>query len=240
YDIEVFSPKGHPDMVYVLGSFQYGERGRTSNSRGVLLSTTAGDPDRAHGDRTFTDVSWSAGTPPDGIHPDQHAIVVSPEDPNVFFEGSDGGLMRSDGRWVDISAQCDTRRLTASSLVACKRLLSRVPNKLTSLNFGLSTMQFQGVSISHQRPFEILMGGTQDNGTLTFFGLPLVWPATINGDGGLSGFDAASDRIRFHSYFGPQVDITYRGAEPTGWSWISDPFFAFPENFRFYVPIAGD
>src|SRR6266404_7151874 len=74
YDIGISTPRGYPDMVYVYGSFQYGEYWRISNSRGILLSTTAGDADPDNNNRTFTDVSWAA-TPnlqPDGVHPDQH------------------------------------------------------------------------------------------------------------------------------------------------------------------------
>jgi hypothetical protein len=245
YDINVFTPKGHPDRVFVLGSFQYGEYWRVSNSRGVLLSTTAGDPDPANNNRTFTDVSWDATSPdaPNGIHPDQHPIVVSPSNPNIFFEGSDGGLMRSDGNWEDISSLCSTQRgyvPGTPNYLACTRLLSRVPRKLISMNAGLSTLQFQSLSVSPWRPFTSLMGGTQDNGTLAYTGSNVLWPTSINGDGGQSGYDAANDDLRFHTYYGPYIDVNWKGAEPTGWVWVSDIFDILPENWNFYVPIISD
>jgi hypothetical protein len=74
YDEDVYTPAGHPDTVYVIGSMEYGEQpcstkgvgcgnGR-SNGRTVLYSTTAGDPDgAATGNanmRTFTDLTYDA------------------------------------------------------------------------------------------------------------------------------------------------------------------------------------
>lgn len=240
YDMFVVSPKGYPDMVFVGGSYQYGEYWRTSNSRSVLLSTTAGDPDPANNDRTFTDVSWSANPrwQPDGIHPDQHALVVSPNDPNIFFEGSDGGLMRSDGNWEDASYQCAARGLTLSRLTACLRLLSRVPRSLISMNDNLTTLQFQSLSINPQNPLHSLLGGTQDNGTFDYNGSSAFWSQTMSGDGGQSGFDAVNDKIRFHTFYGSSVDVNFDAANPKGWLWISDPLGY--EYASFYVPIIAD
>ncbi len=74
YDEDVYTPAGHPDTVYVIGSNEYGEQpcstkgvgcgnGR-SNGREVLYSDTAGDPDGtttgAASMRTFTDLSYDA------------------------------------------------------------------------------------------------------------------------------------------------------------------------------------
>jgi hypothetical protein len=136
YDNEVYTPAGMPDTVYVIGSYVYGElpcntkgvgcgNGR-SNGRGVLYSDTAGDPDAAHNNRTFTDLTYDnqdnpanwcalAGISPclrapNAIHPDQHAIVVNPSNPTQIFEGSDGGVIRTDGTFADTSVQCTTER----------------------------------------------------------------------------------------------------------------------------------
>ncbi len=146
YDNYVVTPAGHPDSVYLGGSCQYGEFGRISNSRGVLYSTDAG--------QSFTDVSWDASSTstPNGIHPDQHALVVSPSNPGLFFEGSDGGLMRSSGDFTNESSQCTARGLSGSSLTLCQQLLSRVPSQLSSLNAGLSTLQFQSLSVAADNP----------------------------------------------------------------------------------------
>src|SRR5262249_24384270 len=111
YDQRVVSPAGHPDMVYVLGSFTYNESHILSNARAVLLSQDGGN--------TFTDLTDAAtGTDAqhDGLHPDQHALVVNPNNSFQFWEGSDGGLMVSDGTLADISNRCDGRLVFDQSL----------------------------------------------------------------------------------------------------------------------------
>src|SRR5258708_40217487 len=60
YDNAIYTPRGHPDTVFVIGSFVYGETGSLSNARGVLRSTTAVDPDPATNNRTFTDLTFDA------------------------------------------------------------------------------------------------------------------------------------------------------------------------------------
>jgi hypothetical protein len=239
YDIGIYTPVGEPDTVFVIGSYQYSEAGRRSNSRAVLRSTTAGEPN-ADG-VTFTDLSRDSADPQNGIHPDQHALVFLPAKPAVWFEGSDGGLMRSSGKYTSIASQCDGRNLGPASLTTCKRLLSSVPTELTSLNFGLNTLQFQSLSINPQKPLRELLGGTQDNGTFQYEGSKVTWMQTIFGDGGQSGFDAANPTNRFHTYFAPQVDVNFRGGDPQYWVWISDPFFMGQvEGSSFYIPIIAD
>jgi hypothetical protein len=242
YDNDILTPAGHPDTVYVLGSYTYAELGGRSNARAVLRSTTAGDPDPAHGNRTFTDMTMDAtsATTPNGIHPDQHTLVFLPGNPEVWFEGSDGGLMRSSGAYADISAQCDSRPLSPPSLVVCHRVLSVVPTNLHSLNAGLNTLQFQHIIPNPQNPTGELQGGTQDNGTWLFTGDRRTWNQTIYGDGGLSGFNAANPNIRFNTFFIQQTDTNFRGGDPTAWVVTSGPLFAGGENSQFYMPIIAD
>ena len=38
---------------------------------------------------------------PNGLHPDQHDIAVHPNDPFMFVETNDGGVMRSNGDFVE-------------------------------------------------------------------------------------------------------------------------------------------
>jgi len=90
--------------------------------------------------------------------------------------------MRSNGQFADVSSWCDSRPLGATSLARCKQLLSRVPGELQSMNKGLSTLQFQSLSVS---PFNsnVLQGGTQDNGTWQSTGNPVKWINTMIRDG---------------------------------------------------------
>jgi hypothetical protein len=236
YDELVYSPKGHPDTVFVMGSYEYGEDHAISNARGLLMSTDGGN--------TFTDMTDDAtGTDShhDGLHPDQHAFVTNPSDPNQFFEGSDGGLMRSSGSFSDISSRCDGRSLDAVSLARCKQLLSRVPSRWDDLNVGLDTLQFQSLSVNPADAKDI-QGGTQDNGTFETNGSAVVWPQTIFGDGGVSGFDPTDRSFRFHTYFSSQVEVNFQDGHDRNWDWISDPFFdkKTGEPSLFYLPVITD
>jgi hypothetical protein len=233
YDNVVYTPPGAPDVVYLGGSFSYGELHGPSNGRAWLLSTD--------GAATFTDLTQD-GDPnhAEGIHPDQHAIVTVPGRPLQFISGSDGGVVRSDGQLADISYKCDSRGLSPADTAYCKSLLRAVPNQLVNMNNGLSTLQFQSLSMSAQRPKNLLMGGTQDNGTFQFNGSPIVWPQIIYGDGGQSGFGATNDTLRFNTFTGQANDANFRNGDPTKWVIISAPIISSPEGSLFYPPIIAD
>ena len=242
YDNAVVTPAGQPDTIFVLGSYQYSELGGRSNTRSILRSKTAGDPDPAHNNRTFTDLSWDAtsASTPNGVHPDQHAIAFVPGNPDIWFEGSDGGLIRSSGQYTDVSSQCASRPIGAASMMTCGRLLSEVPTRIFSLNEGLATLQFQSLSINPQSHAREIMGGTQDNGTWLFTGNRTRVNQTIYGDGGQSGFNPVNPTIRFNTFFSVATDENFRGGEPTAWVVTSGPLFASKEDSAFYIPIIAD
>jgi hypothetical protein len=230
YDQYVVTPKGHPDIVYLGGSYQYGELGARSNGRAIVLSSDAG--------QHWNDMTWDASSStPAGLHPDNHALVVNPSDPYQFFSASDGGIVRSSGSFKDNSATCDGRPLGAQSMAFCKQFLSAVPSNLTSLNTGLSTLQFQSLSVDPRKATHV-QGGTQDNGTFETDGSFVIWPQTIYGDGGQSGFDATDPSFRFNTFFGQYTDANFRNGNPTKWVVISGPLFA--ESSLFYKPIIAD
>lgn len=233
YDNFVYTPAGHPDVVYIGGSYSYGEA--FSNKRGVVLSTDAGV---SATDMTMdaTDIYY-----PNGLHPDQHALVTNPSNPFQFFEVNDGGVMRSSGQFADVSAWCDdpNRALAEPRLSRCRQLLSRVPTELEGLNHGLTTLQFQSLSVS---PFNanLLQGGTQDNGTWQTPGNPVKWENTMIGDGGQSGFDPAVSPFRFHTFFNASPDVNFANGDIADWNWIADPIYFSGEPQAFYVPIISD
>ncbi|HEV2041258.1 MAG TPA: hypothetical protein VGT81_14680 [Casimicrobiaceae bacterium] len=233
YDNVIYTPSGAPDYVYIGGSFSYAQLHAQSNGRAWLLSTDGGT--------TFSDLTQD-GDPnhAEGIHPDQHAIVTVPGKPLQFITGSDGGVVRSDGKVADISAKCDTRGLNAADTAYCKSLLNRVANQLVNMNNGLSTLQFQSLSASAQRPQNLLQGGTQDNGTFQYNGSPVVWPQEIYGDGGQSGFNVLNDALRFNTFTGQANDANFRNGDPTKWVIISAPIISSPEGSFFYPPIIAD
>ncbi len=235
YDMPVASPPGHPDVVWIGGQMQYDEiftPTPPSNGRAVQRSTDAGV--------SFTDMTNDTQSPPLGMHPDQHAIVFSASHPDIAFLGSDGGVVRTSGHFADASAECGSRGLGGSALIDCKAWLTAIPTRITSLNDGLRTLQFQSVSLDANRPERNLLGGTQDNGTWAFSGKAKSWFESVGGDGGQSGIDVGSARIRMHTYTGPQGDVNFRGNDPLGWNWWGDVLNASGEAASFYAPLIND
>jgi hypothetical protein len=243
YDNVVYSPPGKPDVVYLGGSYSYGSYGFTTNGRAFIRSSDAGG--------SFTDMTWDSTTnptppgsccqpnpvAPNGQHPDSHAIVEIPGTDSAIF-GTDGGLMRSDGVFTDISSQCTTYRgLTGSDLALCQQLLSAVPRRLYNLNKGLSTLQFQSLSVAADNP-KHLQGGTQDNGTFETYGSAVTWPQIIYGDGGQSGFDVGNSARRFNTFFNQFTDANFQNGDPSKWVVISGPLFQ--DATLFYKPIIAD
>ena len=171
------------------------------------------------------------------MHPDSHAIAEIPGTNSAIF-GSDGGLVRSSGAFSDISSQCSSRPLSATSLATCQLMLSAVPSKLFNLNKGLSTLQFQSLSVAPDNPKHV-QGGTQDNGTLETNGSAVTWPQIIYGDGGQSGFSATNSSFRFNSFSGAFHDVNFQNGDPTKWVIASGPI-ASTEPAAFYAPIIAD
>jgi hypothetical protein len=237
YDNYVFTPTGHPDVVYVGGSFSYDQLvccgDGSSNGRGVLLSTNGGS--------TWSDLTQDGdANQAEGLHPDHHELVVNPNDPFQFFSASDGGIVRGEGGFVDISYKCDQRGLNAARNAYCKSLLWRVPDSLVHINDGLSTLQFNTISVSSQRPKNLAQAGTQDNGTFEYTGSPTVWKQEIYGDGGQSGFSVTDDSLRFNTFFGQASDVNFRNGDPTKWVIATGPIVSSPEGSNFYPPIIAD
>src|SRR5436305_4744601 len=245
YDNVVYSPPGKPDVVYLGGSYSYGSYGFTTNGRAFIRSADAG--------ASFTDMTWDATTnptppgsccqpnpiAPNGQHPDSHAIVEIPGTNSAIF-GGDGGLMRSSGAFADISGQCTTYRgLTGTDLALCQQLLSAVPTYLYNLNKGLSTLQFQSLSVAADNP-KHLQGGTQDNGTFETTGSAVTWPQIIYGDGGQSGFNVGNSTLRFNSFTNNAQDVNFQNGDPLKWVIATGPIRASGESALFYSPMIAD
>jgi hypothetical protein len=232
YDLFVHSPKGYPDMVYAGGAYAYGEN--IANKRAVILSQDAGV--------SGTDMTFD-GTDqyhPNGLHPDQHAIVTNPNNPLQFFETNDGGIMRSSGTLVNRSVWCSdpNRGLTPVQKARCEQMLSAIPSELQGLNKGLSTLQFQSLSVSPHNS-NVIQGGTQDNGTWETGGSPTKWENTMIGDGGQSGFDVTIKGFRFHNFFDATPEVNFNSGNIADWIWIADPLYGQPGN-QFYSPVISD
>ena len=244
YDMFVMSPPDRPDMVVVGGLMQYQELkpyvnqvppnqvvGQRSNGRAVLMSSDSG----VH----WTDMTGDVGG--ESMHPDQHALAFVPGNPDQFFVGSDGGVIRTSGKYADASSQCDTRALplTGQNLVDCHNWLSKIPTELKVMNAGLGDLQMYSMSVSPYTP-DTAMAGLQDNGTVSYTG-STRWYLPLTGDGCDNGFDATDPHFRFHEYTNGIIDVNYNDADPTSWLWVNDFFYLTPpEATRFCAPMVSD
>jgi hypothetical protein len=226
YDNYVVSPAGHPDTVYVGGSFDYNLYSFADNGKAVLLSTDAGE--------TWTDQTRDNASPTTGIHPDQHALAVDPANPLIFFEGSDGGVVHSSGQLTDATSTC--QQGFGAFTTACENLLKAVPTKVTTINAGLSTLQFQGIADTGST----IIGGTQDNGTWLGTAGASGWNQTIYGDGGVPAFDASNPSWAMNEFFSNATDVNFEHGDPTKWVIASGTFANSGEASAFYKPQIGD
>ncbi|MFC5046654.1 T9SS type A sorting domain-containing protein [Aquimarina hainanensis] len=97
-------------------------------------------------------------------HPDQHALVFYPSNPNKVLSGNDGGVQI-------------TQDITATH--------QGFPVTWTSLNNGYITTQPYFISINHQSKTDHIIAGFQDNGTwYTNTNTPKTdWEEIFGGDG---------------------------------------------------------
>ena len=212
-----------------VGFGSAGTRGR-SNGRAVMRSTNSGVG--------FTDATSGAQDPLyTGTHPDLHAVALNPQDPKVAFVGSDGGVVRTDGTFVDQSPDCVNRALSAANLPLCQAWLASVPQHVLGLNDGLPTLQFQAISASPSDPRGELMGGTQDNGSLRYSG-DSTWAGVAQGDGAASAFDVSDPSVRIHTFYNATPEVSYASGADGTWLDISGTLTG--ENVFFYAPMVGD
>ena len=234
YDNYVYVPPGaDADTVYLSGSNQYGENdyisGR-SNGRAVLLSTNAG----VH----FTDLTddTSDQNYPFELHPDHHALVTNPGNWRQFFDVGDGGIVRSNGVFVDDSGDCSNPKgYTGLRLAFCQLVTSRVPQRLESMNKGLRTLHFYEIAVSPHDP-DIVIGGTQDNGSWERTSGD-TWVNTNIADGGHNNFDIADPNFRQTGFQQGQLMVAYDPRDQVDQNWIADTLFVFYGNEG--VPFIG-
>ena len=237
-----------PDVVYLSGANQYNENntgsGR-SNGRAVLLSTDAGV--------TFTDMTEDdrSSTQPGTLHPDHHAVLVNPLDWQQFFDFSDGGVNRSNGRFVDDTADClaPPHSFAIPARIAfCNVVLSRVPETLTAINRGLRTLAAYTMDYDRNDP-ERLAAGTQDNGSWETVDDRNNWTQINIADGGPNRYDATGHDSQFAltAFQSGQLMVRYDPLLQVDANWIADtigdpssvPPYAL-EASAFIVPAVSD
>ena len=176
--------------------------------------------------------------------------MINPGNPTQIFEGSDGGVIRTNGSFSDISSQCDSPfrngggplPSTSGSYLTCKRVLSRVPTELSHIDSKLSsTLQFINVAVNPGNPCQVL-GGTQDNGTWSNLSQcnNNTFNQVIYGDGGNAVFDASQPTWMANEFTSAFGDSNFENGDPTKWVIATAPIVNSHEAVGFYWPQIGD
>ncbi len=124
------------------------------------------------GGQTWVDLSLGNGAS-GGLHADTHWIAVSPANRNILFTANDGGIWRTENATSDVMAW-------------------------TSLNQSLNITQFYAIALHPNDP-NLLLGGTQDNGTNRYNG-DLNWFHSRDGDGGAALIDQSNPQVMYHTF----------------------------------------
>ena len=252
YDMSIAGTfdSGH-DVVWAGGSMAYGELlgdfGEPplvglSNGRAVVRSANA---EAGAGSVEWTDMTVGKNTGLVGSHPDQHAIALNPSNPDQAFLGSDGGLVRTDGGFSDMSSDCASRPIAELSnpdhvalTARCQQLLSSVPTEVTGINSGLSTMEVVGVASTAANP-GVVIAGFQDNGT-AINGGGATWGGVMGGDGGPPAFDLSGADVAYQQMYGGSLFVSYTPTTPGSYRMINWPMTVSGEQSSFYAPVLTD
>ncbi|GAB4186469.1 MAG: T9SS type A sorting domain-containing protein [Wenzhouxiangellaceae bacterium] len=142
YDLTVAVDPSDSDTVYLGAVDQF----RTTDAGVTITRNSFWNP--------------GAGQLPQKIHADHHVNTFDPNDPNILWTGSDGGIYVSEDGG-------DTNEVR---------------------DIGLYAMQFYGIAVSPDGRF--LTGGSQDNGTLVTHNDQVeLWLEWNGGDGGFVAWD---------------------------------------------------
>lgn len=163
-----------------------------------------------------------------------HTLIVNPINPLIVFAGgvfpydsSTRGLVRTSNggsSWTNVMAGANGETLhpdvhhlayDAAGRLWCSndggvwRSADNGAN-WTNLNSNLAITQFYFVGVHPYDPTRLL-GGTQDNGTLQYFGTP-DWPEWVAGDGGVTLYEQ-SDPAHFYTTY-TRLNPIYRWNYP--------------------------
>jgi photosystem II stability/assembly factor-like uncharacterized protein len=131
--------------------------------------------------------------PPNYVHADQHSITFHPENPDIIYLGTDGGVFRTtDGG-----------------------------ETFQGLNGGYQTTQFYNGFSSSNSNINLAIGGMQDNATAIYTG-SLAWYRAIGGDGCQTGINQNNPSIMYGTtqylniYRSTNQGLNWTGIGPTG------------------------
>jgi photosystem II stability/assembly factor-like uncharacterized protein len=204
YDLPIALKPDDPSIILIGGA------GNGTCSRVYARSTDAG--------ATFT----GAGVADVGLHADAHAIAFAPSNTNVVYEGSDGGIFRSNDAgqtWASINTP------------------------------GFSATQYQSIAL-HPLDRWFTIGGTQDNGT-PMYRPDQTWFRVDFGDGGFTEIDQNATDVNnvtmYHTYFNQQNNLVGYARQTNGvsatqgtWSFLGNNAngISVGDRVQFYAPMA--
>jgi hypothetical protein len=149
-------------------------------------------------------------------HPDQHVFFFHPDNPDVMFNGNDGGMYRTDN-------------ILADSV------------EWTSLNNGYLTTQFYTIAIDQATANDpVIIGGTQDNGSwFTNNTSPTApWLYSRGGDGSFCAI-ADNKTVFYYSIQNGKIQKAYVDANGNSGSFARiDPIGA--SGYKFINPFILD
>jgi PKD repeat protein len=159
---------------------------------------------------TFTDIGGYSGS----IHPDQHVMVANPlfngTTNRTVYVGNDGGIFRAGDIY------------TASS-----------GSGWSTLNHNLGITQFYGAAGNSNT--SVIVGGTQDNGTIRYTtgGGPQGYTSMFGGDGGRCAADALNSSYFYGEYVYLQIHRSANGGASSSYiySGITDAGSGSTANF---------
>ena len=217
YDLVVASPADQPDTVIIGGQLI------PTFSAPTLRSTDAG--------ASFSDFGADAANPRDYSHVDVRAVAFHPKNSNIAFVGSDGGVVRNDGTFTNVSNWCSS---IFNNAPLCTTFLSSVPSRIYFLNKGLQTMQFYNIALDPKAPLTRLIGGVQDNSTIWQDGTgdSRTWRTLFPyGDGtSASGFHPTRPEVLFASFQSNRFFTNFRRGDLNFWVRTDDSIRASNER----------
>ena len=171
YDLSLTVAPDDPNTVYVGGVDFF----RSINSGQTWTQLT----------------SWTGNCPNQGIkyaHADQHAAVFEPNNPNVLYIGTDGGVFKIDNP-------------------------ATTNYKVTEKTNGFITTQFYACAIHPDSGVNQFMAGAQDNGTLIVrsAGVGTANGRSIGGDGFLCFIDENEPLIQIGSIYNGNFRLSKDG-----------------------------
>ena len=170
------------------------------------------------------------------VHADHHGLVFHPRKPSTLYSLNDGGIYRT----TNAAAQ-----VASDDLAVCTPGSAAVSWRALNNRFGVT--QFYHGSIFPDG--EHVLGGTQDNGTISnsFPGSGQRWWSVFGGDGGYSAIDPDNDNVL---YVMTQNGIIHKSTDggatfSTAIDGIDDlggpgDFRAVATNYLFIAPLVMD